>query len=183
MHRHLLSNGILIFFDVQPIAVKAYAGCRYTVEKELALESKQKTRGLFYLFLIYEVSSAIVHWAFFANKNSKSVCRFMRQVRRWYAKKKVWIALDQDRSHPRKSRLTRRTMRELKLRWISLPKGSPNDNPVETIFSDVKLMILDNSNDPDMKTTQRCISSHLRHRNYRSDRRIHRSYLLGFHKN
>ena len=92
IYRHLPRNGILLFFDVQPIAVKAYGGCRYTAEEKLVLESKQKTRGLFYLFLIYEVNSGRVRWAFLPNKNSKSVCRFMRQVRRWYPKQKVCIA-------------------------------------------------------------------------------------------
>ena len=29
-------------------------------------------------------------------------------------------------------------MRRLKLHYISLPKGSPDDNPVETIFSDIQ---------------------------------------------
>ena len=50
----------------------------------------------------------------------------------------VWIAMDQDRAHPCKSRKTR----QLKLHWISLPKASPDDNPMETIFSEIQLMIL-----------------------------------------
>ena len=112
------------------------------------------------------------------NKNSKSVCSFLLQVRRWYPKKRIWIALDQDRAHPRKCRLTRRKMRELKFSWISLPKRSPDDNPVETIFSDVQTMILDNSNDPNIKSTQHRISRHLRNRNRRRDRIIHRAYLI-----
>ena len=77
----------------------------------------------------------------------------MQQVRRWYPTQKVWVILDQDRAHPHKSRETRRTMRSLKIHWISLPKASPDDNPVEPLFSAVQLNILDNSNAPDPQTT------------------------------
>ena len=45
--------------------------------------------------------------------------------------------------------MTRRTMRQLRLHWTSMPKGSPDDNPAETIFSDIQQNILDNSDDPD----------------------------------
>ena len=76
---------------------------------------------------------------------------------------------------------SRGLMRALRLHWISLPKGSPDDNPVESIFSDVQLMILDNSNDPDAHTTQRRISAHLRGRNRRRDRHIRIPYLWPKH--
>ncbi len=72
-------------------------------------------------------------------------------------------------------------MRSLKLHWISLPKGSPDDNPVETIFSDIQLMVLDNSNDPDEKTTRKRISQHLSRRNRRRNRCIHIPYLADSH--
>jgi len=65
----------------------------------------------------------------------------------------------------------------LKIHWISLPKASPDDNAVETLFSDVQLSILDNSNDPDPQTTQRRISAHWRKRNRRRDRFINIPYL------
>jgi hypothetical protein len=100
----------------------------------------------------------------------------------WYPQQQLWIALDQERAHPCKSRATRTVMRELKLHWISLPKGSPDDNPVETIFSDVQMMILDNSNDPDVRTTQKRISAHLRGRNRRTDRYISVKYLYNCRK-
>ena len=45
-------------------------------------------------------------------------------------------------------------MRELKLHWISLPKGSPEDNPAENIFSDIQQNILDTSNDVDAAMTK-----------------------------
>jgi len=180
--RSLPPQGLLLFFDVKVIAVKAYGGRRYTTAKQLVLARQQKTRGKFYLFLLYEANSGRTHWAFMPGKSSDEVCQFMKRVRRWYPAHDVWIALDQDRSHPCKSRQTRRTMRMLKLHWISLPKGSPDDNPVETLFSDIQLAILDNSNDPDARTTQRRISAHLRGRNRRRDRMIHISYLSDTHK-
>ena len=45
----------MVFFDIQPIAVKAYGGRRYTSAKRLVLERYQKTRGFFYLFALYDV--------------------------------------------------------------------------------------------------------------------------------
>jgi hypothetical protein len=180
--RHLPKNGVLLFFDVKPITVKAYGGRRFTSAQRLVLARYQKTRGLFYLFLIYDARSGTGHWAFLPGKSSRYVGRFMRQVRRWYPDQDVWVALDQDRAHPCKSRDTRRVMRELKLHWISLPKASPDDNPVETIFSDIQQMILDNSNDVDAHATQQRISAHLRGRNRRADRFIQISYLGDTHK-
>ena len=180
--RHLPRRGVLLFFDVKPIAVKAYGGRRYTSAKQLVLAKQQKTRGRFYLFLAYEVNTGRMHWAYLAGKSSAEVCRFMRQVRRWYPAQDVWVALDQDPAHPRKSHETRRVMRELRLHWVSLPKRSPDDNPVETLFSDIQLMILDNSDDVEVRVTQRRISAHLRGRNRRKDRHIHLAYLSDSHK-
>jgi len=167
----------MIFFDIKPIAVKAYGGRRYTSAKRLVLERYQKTRGFFYLFAAYDLKHGRVRWAFYPSKDSKHVCRFMRRVRRWYPTQEVWVILDQDRAHPRKSHETRRTMHSLKIHWISLPKASPDDNVVETLFSDVQLSILDNSNDPDPQTTQRRIRAHWQKRNRRRDRFISIPYL------
>jgi transposase len=167
----------MLFFDIQPIAVKAYGGRRYTSAKRLVLERYQKTRGFFYLFALYDVKQGRVRWAFFPSKDSEQVCQFMRRVRQWYPNNEAWVILDQDRAHPRKCRETQRTMRELKLHWISLPKASPDDNAVETLFSDIQLMILDNSNDPDAQATQSRISTHWRKRNRRRDRFITIPYL------
>jgi hypothetical protein len=171
----------LLFFDVQPIAVKAYGGRRYTSAKRLVLGRAQKTRGRFYLFLLYDVGSGRCHWAYLLGKSSEQICVFMRQVRRWYPNQEVWVALDQDPAHPRKSHKTSQQMRKLNLHWVSLPKRSPDDNPVETLFSNIQLMILDNSNDADVATTQQRISAHLRGRNRRKDRRIHIAYLPDSH--
>ncbi len=71
--------------------------------------------------------------------------------------------------------------RLMKLHWITLPKGSPDDNSVENIFSDVQLMVLDSSDDPDVKTTQRRISQ-LQKCNRRRNRFIRIPYLLDSHK-
>jgi transposase len=146
------------------------------------LARKQKTRGRFYLLLAYDVRIGKVHWAFMPEKSSRYVCQFMRQVRLRYLEAELWVALDQDRAHPCKSRETQRVFRQLKLHWVSLPKASPDDNPVETIFSDIQQMILDMSNDPDVRTTQRRISAHLRRRNRRVNRFIKIGYLGDTHK-
>lgn len=175
--RRLPPGGNLLYFDVKPMAVKTYGGRRYTTAKRLVLERRQKTRGFFYLFGLYDVAHGRVRWAFYPAKDSAMVCRFMRRVRRWYPHPDTWVILDQERAHPRKSRETRRTMRQLKLHWISLPKGSPDDNAVETLFSDIQQMILDNSDDPDARATQRRISHHWRNRNRRCDRSVRIPYL------
>jgi len=175
--RHRRRGELLAFFDVQPITVKAYGGRRYTREKQLILPAKQKTRGRFYLFVLYEVNHGRARWAFYPGKGARYVCQFMRRVRRWYPTQPMRIALDQDPAHPCKAKQTKRLMRQLALRWTSLPKGSPDDNPVETIFSDVQQAVLDNSNDPTAKVTQRRISAHLRGRNRRKDRFMRISYL------
>jgi hypothetical protein len=175
--RHRRRGTRFAFFDVQPIAVKAYGGRRYTRADQLVLSAKQKTRGRFYLFLLYEPCSGRVRWAFYTGKGAEYVGRFLRRVRRWYPTGPMRLVLDQDPAHPRKARSTRRLMRQLRLRWTSLPKGSPDDNPVETIFSDIQQSLLDNSDDPDARATQRRISAHLRARNRRRDRFIRISYL------
>jgi len=180
--RHRPRGGVLLFFDVQPITVKAYGGRRYTRDRRLVLPRAQKTRGRFYLFTTYEVNHGRTHWAFYAGKDARRVCQFMRRVRRWYPRAAVWVALDRDSPHPCKARQTRRVMRSLRLHWITLPKGSPDDNAVETIFSDVQQMILDNSDDPDPQATQRRISAHLRNRNRRPGRRIRIAFLGDSHK-
>ncbi len=182
MWRHLPPHGVLVFFDVQPITVKAYGGRRYTAARRLVLERRQRTRGRFYLFALYEVTTGRVRWQFRPGKGTAEVCAFMRRVRQWYPTREVWVVLDQDSPHPRRSAVTRRVMRELALHWISLPKASPDDNPVEVLFSDVQLRILDNSNDPDARATQRRISTHLSRRNRRRDRYIQISYLPDTHK-
>jgi len=66
----------------------------------------------------------------------KIVVFFSVAIETPYRDAEVWIALDQDTTHPCKSKETRRLMRRLKLHWISLPKASPDDNPAETIFSE-----------------------------------------------
>ena len=175
--RQLPRRGRLLFFDVKPVAVKAYGGRRYTSAKKLVLPRAQKTRGRFYLFVAYDAVDGRVYWAFYPGKSARYVCQFMRRLRRWFPARPLWVALDQDRAHPCKSRDTRRIMRALGLHWISLPKASPDDNPVEVVFSDIQLMVLDNSDDPDAGATQRRISCHLRHRNHRKDRYIHIPYL------
>ncbi|MCA1850325.1 MAG: hypothetical protein LC672_04595 [Acidobacteria bacterium] len=175
-------DGVLLFFDVKPVFIKAYGGRRWTSAKRLVLPAQQRTRGKFYLFLLYDVSSGRVRWRYLPGKSSHYVCQFMRRVRRWYPEQVVWVGPDQDRPHPRISRQTRREMRRLKLRRVSLPKRSPDDNPVETIFSDIQQMILDNSNDVSAQVTRHRITAHLRKRNRRKDRYPKIKYLGDTHK-
>ena len=175
--RHLPKNGVLLFFDVKPVYIKAYGGRRWTDQQRPVLPKQQRTRGKFYIFLGYDVATGRRRWAFYDGKATPFVCRFMRQVRRWYPTQPVWVALDQDRAHPCKSRETKRVMRQLSLRWVSLPKASPDDNPVETIFSDLQLLVLDNSNGPDAATTKRRLSRHLKAQNQCKERRVAIAYL------
>jgi hypothetical protein len=156
---------------------------RPTATKRLVLARHQKIRGKLYLFAAYEVRTGRVRWMFLPAKDSPQVCAFMRRVHRCYPEMEVWGVLDQDGAHPGKSHLTRPTMRELKLHWVSLPKGSPDDNPVATLFSDIQLMSLDNSNDADSHTLQRCISRYFQQRNRRTNRFIKVAYLGDSHKN
>jgi len=179
--QHLPPNGVLVFFDVKPVTVKASGGRRWSAHR-LVLPKYQKTRGHFYLFALYDVKLGRVRWRYYHRKDSTAVCRFMRQVRRWYPDAEVWVVLDQDSAHPRKSKQTRRVMRQLRLHWISLPKQSPDDNPCETIFSDVQLMVQDNSDDPDERALQRRLSHRLAKRNRRRDRFIEIPYLRDSHK-
>jgi transposase len=179
---HLPTTGVLLFFDVKPVFVKAYGGRRYSSAPRLVLPRQQKTRGKFYVFAAYDVRTGRVRWAFLEGKSSSFVIRFLRQIRRWYPEQEVWVALDQDGAHPCKAKATQQAMRTLRLHWVSLPKGSPDDNPVETLFSDVQLMILDNSNDRDAAATRRRISAHWRRRNRRRDRHIQIPYLGGSDK-
>ena len=85
--------------------------------------------------------------------------------------------MDRDSPHPIKCARTRRRLRALGIRWTSLPKGKPDDNPVGTIFSAVQQMVLDTSADTDPAVTRRRISGHLRGCNHRADRRVRVSYL------
>lgn len=86
---------MLLFFDVKPIPIKAYGGRCYTREHRPVLERRQRTRGLFYLFLAYEVNTGRRRWAFFEHKGSEAVCRFMQQVRRGYG----WCLTETRRIH------------------------------------------------------------------------------------
>jgi len=171
----------MVFFDVKPVTVKAYGGRRWS-SKRLVLRKYQKTRGQFYLFALYDVKQGRVRWRYYHGKASIQVCRFMRCVRRWYPGAKVWVVLDQDSAHPRKSHETRRVMREQELHWISLPKASPDDNPCETLFSDIQLNVQDNSDDPDEHAMQKHISHRFARRNRRQDRFIEIPYLWDSHK-
>ena len=109
--RSLSDDGHFVFFDVQPIAVKAYGGRRYTSELRPVLESKQKTRGMFYLFTAYSATTGRVYWSFMSGKSSRFVCRFFRKLRRHIPNSELWVMLDRDPAHPIKSKMTKRLFR------------------------------------------------------------------------
>jgi hypothetical protein len=165
-----------LFFDVKPVAIKAYGGRRYST-KRLVLARGQKTYGLIYLFVAYEHNSGRRLWGFYPGKSSKHVCAFLKKIRGRYGQRKLRLALDRDSPHPIKCARTRRQLHALGIRWTSLPKGNPDDNPVETIFSDVQQMVLDSSCDNDPAVTRRRISGRLQGRNRQPNRRIRVSYL------
>lgn len=167
---------ILLFFDVKPVAVKAYGGRCYS-KKRLVLSRGQKTHGLFYLFVAYEYNTGRRLWGFYPGKSSRYVCHFVKKIRRRYGNRKLHLAVDRDSPHPIKCRRTRRQLRALGIGWTSLPKGNPDDNPVENIFSDVQQQILDTSSDTDPAVTRRRISGHLQGCNRRPNRCIRVSYL------
>jgi hypothetical protein len=79
----LPDHGVLLFFDVKPVYVKAYGGRRYTSAPRLVLPRQQRTRGRFYGFAVYEVHSGRVRWAFRDGKSSPFVIGFLRQIRHW----------------------------------------------------------------------------------------------------
>ena len=137
---------------------------------------------MFYLFTVYEVNTGRLHWAFYPRKNTPCVCQFMKRIRNWYPQNRVWVVGDHDSAHPCRSKETRRYVRQLGLHWRTLPKGSPDDNPVETIFSGIQKQILWLSDDPDAGTTERRISGYLRGHNLRRDRKLHIAYLQNSNK-
>jgi hypothetical protein len=146
------------------------------------LARNQKTRGRFSLSLLHEVNRGLVHGSFYPGKGAVYVCRFLRRVRRWSPRQPVRIAVDRDPAHPITAHVTRSLMRRLGLNWTSRPKRSADDDPAETIFSDIQQHILDNSDDPDERTTRGRISHHLRARNRRIDRFVRIGYLWNTHK-
>jgi hypothetical protein len=50
--QHRPRGALLAFFDVKPIAVKAYGGRCDTKDRRLVLQRNQRTRGRFYLFVL-----------------------------------------------------------------------------------------------------------------------------------
>jgi hypothetical protein len=69
-------GGVLAFFDVKVVAVKAYGGRRYTTARRLVLPKNQKTRGKFYLFLLYEANRGRGQWSFLPGKGAAYVGRW-----------------------------------------------------------------------------------------------------------
>jgi transposase len=180
--RHLPRGRVVLFLDEKgPIPVKRYGGYRWTAEKRLVLPKYQKTRGKFYLFAVYELFQGRVRWKFDDHETSVEFIAFLRQIRRWYPHQYILIVLDSDTIHPQKSGETRREMRRLQMHWLSLPKGNPDDNPTETVFSVLQGEVIAGSDAPDTAEQKHCISRSLRRRNRRKGRFIRLGYLKDFY--
>ncbi|HEV3440807.1 MAG TPA: hypothetical protein VG122_25865 [Gemmata sp.] len=125
-------EGVLVFFDVKVVAVNAYGGRRYTTANRLILPRNEKTGVSSICFCSTSATEEVAVGRSSSGKGAEYVIRFLQRVRGWYERQSVWVALDQDRTHRCKCRRTRAVIRELMLHWVSLPKGSPDDNPVMT---------------------------------------------------
>ncbi len=182
MIRHLPRGSVVLFLDEKgPITVKRYGGYRWTTEKRLILPKHQKTRWKFYLLAVYDLFQGRVRWKFDDHETSVEFIAFLRQIRRWYPQQYILIVLDSDTIHPQKSGESRREMRRLQIHWLSLPKGNPDDNPTETVFSVLQREVIAGSNAPDTGEQKRCISHSLQRRNRRKDRFIQLGYLKDFY--
>lgn len=175
-------GAIVLFLDEKgPITVKRYGGYRWTAEKQLVLPKYQKTRGKFYLFAAYELFQGRVRWKFTERETSVEFIAFLRQIRRWYPQQYILIVLDSDTIHPQKSADSRREMRRLNMHRLSLPKGNPDDNPTETVFSGLQREVISGSDAPDTHEQKRRIGRSLQRRNRRKDRFIRLGYLNDFY--
>jgi transposase len=180
--RQLPRGAEVLFMDEKgPITIKRYGGSVWTTAKQVVLPKYQKTHGKFYLFGAYELFTGCMRWRYYDRSRSIEFIEFMREIRRWYPHQYLLVVLDQDTTHPQKSIASRQEMRRLKIHWMSLPKASPDDNPVETIFSLLQRDILLGSDAPDVRELKRRVSHYLWLHNRRKDRFVHLAYLDDFH--
>lgn len=180
--RHLPRGAVVLFMDEKgPITVKRYGGSIWTIAQRVVLPKYQKTHGKFYLFGAYELLSGRMHWRYYDRSRSVEFIAFMGEIRRWYPHQYLLVVLDQDTAHPQKSVASRQEIRRLKIHWMSLPKGSPDDNPVESIFSLLQRDILLGSNAPHVHELKRRLSRCLWLRNRRKARVVHLTYLADSH--
>ncbi len=176
--RHLPPGAVVLFMDEKgPIMVKRYGGRIWTTARQVVLPKYQKTRGKFYLYGVYELWTGRVRWRYYDHKRSEQFIAFMREVRRWYPGQYILVILDQDTTHPQKCVASRQELRRLKIHWLSLPKASPDDNPIETVFSVLQGEVLAGSDAPDVPTQKQRVSRALHSRNRRKERFIRLRYL------
>ncbi len=181
--RHLPRGSVVLFMDEKgPITVKRYGGYRWTREKRVVLRTYPPTRGKYYLFAAYELFHGRVRWKFHERSRSVEFIKFMQQVRRWYPHQYILVILDADTPHPQHCVASRQEMRRLKIHWLSLPKGSPDDNPLETVFGVLQDEVLVGSAPRDVADQQRQMSRALQRRNRRKDRFVRLKGLDNFHK-
>jgi transposase len=180
--RHLPRGSVVLFLDEKgPITVKRYGGYRWTAEKRLILPKYQKTRGQFCLFAVYELLRGRVRWKFDEHATSVEFIAFLRQIRRWYPHQSILIVLDSDTIHPQKSGDSRREMRRLQIHWLSLPKGDPDDSPMETVLIVLQGEAIAGRDAPHTAEQKRRISHSLQRRNRCRDRSIRIPCLLDIH--
>ena len=180
--RHLPPRAVVLFLDEKgPITVKRYGGSVWTTAPQVVLPKYQKTRGRFYLYGVYELFTGRVRWRYYDHKRAEYFIAFLREIRRWYPGQYVLVILDQDTTHPQKCLASRQEMRQLKIHWLSLPKKSPDDNPIETIFSLLQRAILAASDAGDVRELKRRISRFLWRHNRCKDRFVRLAYLHDFH--
>lgn len=87
-----------------------------------------------------------------------------------------------DTQHTQHCVASRQEMRRLKIHWLSLPKGSPDDNPLETVFGVLQDEVLVGSDPRDVADQQLQISRALQRRNRRKERFVRLKWLDDFHK-
>ncbi len=175
-------RAVVLFLDEKgPITVKRYGGSMWTAAAQVVLPKYQKTRGKFYLYAAYELFTGRLRWRYYDHKRGESFTAFLRDTRRWYPGQYILVILDQDTTHPQKCIASRQEMRRLKIHWLSLPKQSPDDNPVETIFSLLQRAILAGSDAPTVTELKRRISRFLWRHNRCKERFVQLGYLEDFH--
>ena len=176
--RHLPPGAVVLFMDEKgPITVKRYGGFIWTTAQRVIMHKNQKTRGKFYLFGAYELFSGRTRWRYYDRSRSDEFILFMQEIRRWYPHQYILVVLDQDTTHPQTCVTSRRAMRHLKIHWLSLPTGSPDDNPLETIFSLLKRDVLAGSDAANVSELKRRLSWYLWRRNRHKDRFVLLAYL------
>lgn len=71
--------------------------------------------------------------------DSSAICRFLRAFKRWVGRGRVYLCWDNHGSHL--SKRTRYRAGKLGIHLVPMPKWSPDLNPVEEIFRQLKMFL------------------------------------------